>query len=165
MSSIFLSHSSKDNQIAADIMALLAQEGHRAVFLDFDPVNGIPAGRNWENELYARLRLCRAVIIICSNNSMASRWCFAEITHAKALGKHIIPIKVDNCTLDPLLSDLQVIDRTTNYEDAYRRLFIGLQKAGLDSKSTFDWDGTRPPYPGLLSFDEPDAAIFLAVKI
>ena len=28
----------------------------------------------------------------------------------------------------------------------------------------FDWDGTRPPYPGLMAFQEQDAAIFFGRK-
>ena len=37
MSSIFLSHSSKDNGIAGQVKTRLEQLGHRSVFLDFDP--------------------------------------------------------------------------------------------------------------------------------
>src|SRR4051794_4615313 len=32
--------------------------------------------------------------------------------------------------------------------------------AGIDPKDAFDWDGRRPPYPGLMAFQEEDAAIF-----
>jgi hypothetical protein len=35
-----------------------------------------------------------------------------------------------------------------------------LKKAGLDLANAFDWDGSRPPYPGLSTFQEEDAAIF-----
>ncbi|MBT8367486.1 MAG: toll/interleukin-1 receptor domain-containing protein [Deltaproteobacteria bacterium] len=66
MSAIFISHSSRDDKVASEISNWLAELGHRSVFLDFDPVEGIPAGRSWEKELYARLRACRAVIVLCS---------------------------------------------------------------------------------------------------
>lgn len=160
MSSIFLSHSSRDNAIAHEVKARLEQWGHRSVFLDFDPEHGIPAGRDWEKELYAKLRECRAVIVLCSHASMASRWCFAEMAHAKALGKAVFPIKVDECNVDPILTSKQIIDATAGWETAYRRLENGLLAAGLDPKNMFDWEGTRPPYPGLLTFQEQDAAIF-----
>jgi len=87
MSAIFLSHSSADNVVAGEVATRLLEMGHRSVFLDFDPALGIPAGRHWEQELYARLRGCQAVIVLCSRASMASAWCFAEITHARAQGK------------------------------------------------------------------------------
>ena len=160
MSSIFLSHSSQDNPIAEQVKARLEQWGHRSVFLDFDPANGIPAGRDWEKELYAKLRECRALIILCSHASMASRWCFAEITHAKALGKSVFPIKIDDAQVDRILTSAQVIDATAGWDQAYQRLEKGFLAAGLDPKNLFDWDTRRPPYPGLPAFQEQDAAIF-----
>ncbi len=160
MSSIFLSHSSQDNAKAKEVKARLEEWGHRSVFLDFDPEQGLQAGRDWEKELYAQLRECHAVIVLCSHASMASRWCFVEITHAKALGKDVFPIKIDDAKVDPILTGKQVIDATVDWNDAYQRLEKGLLAAGLDPKGMFDWDGTRPPYPGLPAFQEQDAAIF-----
>lgn len=160
MSSIFLSHSSKDNSIAKQVAARLEQWGHQSIFLDFDPENGIPAGRDWEKELYAKLRECRGVIVLCSHASMASRWCFVEIAYAKSLGKEVFPIKVDDCEVDPILTAKQIIDATAEWDTAYKRLEKGLLAAGLDPKDFFDWDGRRLPYPGLLAFQEQDAAIF-----
>ena len=48
MSTLFISHSSADNEIAGQIKARLADAGHRSVFLDYDPEVGIPAGRSCE---------------------------------------------------------------------------------------------------------------------
>ena len=160
MSAIFISHSSHDNAAAAAVRRRLEEQGHRSIFLDFDPADGIPAGHSWEQELYARLRACQAILVLCSEHSMASDWCFAEITHARSLGKHVFPIKIAPCEVRSLLTDLQVIDLTEDPEDAYSRLWRGLEIAGLDPKNVFDWDGSRPPYPGLLAFQEDDAAIF-----
>ena len=143
MSSIFLSHSSRDNEAAAEVKAWLEGEGHRSIFLDFDPAQGIPAGRNWERELYQQLRACRAVIVLCSEHSMASRWCFAEITHARSLGKHIFPVKVGECAVDSLLSDLQVLDFQTDREAALGRLGRGLRAAGVDAAGTAAGRRTR----------------------
>ncbi len=160
MSAIFISHSSRDNEVSAEIRRRLLEQGHRSIFLDFDPADGIPAGRSWEQELYAQLRACQAIIVLCSEHSMASDWCFAEITHAKSLGKHVFPIKVGPCEIRPLLTEFQVLDWTADPEDTCRRLWRGLEIAGLDPKNIFDWDGDRPPYPGLLAFQAEDAAIF-----
>lgn len=160
MSAIFLSHSSKDNAVAAEFKEHLERQGHRSIFLDFDPEDGIPAGRDWEQELYQRLRECRAMIVLCSESSMSSRWCFAEITHAKSLGKHVFPIKIAPCEIDTVLTSSQVLDFSAEKEEALERLWLGLRLAGLDPADAFDWDGSRPPYPGLLAFQEQDAAIF-----
>src|SRR5690242_1971842 len=98
MSSIFLSHSSHDKTVAEQVRARLTHWGYQ-VFLDFHETDGIPGGRDWKKELYANLRQCRAVIILCSHASMASRWCFAEVTHADALGKRLIPLKLDEAPI------------------------------------------------------------------
>ncbi len=160
MSSIFISHSSQDAEWATEVRRQLELQGHRSVFLDFDPADGIPAGHDWEQELYRQLRSCRAVLVLCSRHSMASRWCFAEITHAKSMGKALFPLRIDDCELDPVLTSGQVIDLTVDRESGWRRLWRGLVVAGLDPANAFDWPGDRPPYPGLLAFQEDDAAVF-----
>jgi len=160
MSAIFISHSSKDRVIAGEVKARLTEEGHRSLFLDFDPADGIPAGRNWERELYAQLRACQAVIVLCSEHLLASHWCFAEITHARALGKHLFPLRIDDVAIPSLFTDLQIIDFTADRPEGYRRLSAGLRHAGMDPVDMFDWDERRPPYPGLLAFHEQDAGIY-----
>ena len=109
MSTLFISHSSRDNAAAAEIKTWLQSRGHNSLFLDFDPASGIAAGRDWERELYRQLRACRAVIVLCSQASMASTWVFAEIALARALGKQLFPIQIENCTVVSLLAD--VVDR------------------------------------------------------
>ena len=160
MATIFISHSSKDAALAAELQRRLQQQGHRSIFLDFDPASGIPAGRDWERELYTQLRACRALIVLCSEHTMASRWCFAEITHAKAMGKPIFPIKIAECEIDPVLTSRQAINLVRDGEAGYERLWAGLKAASIDASTLFDWDGKRPPYPGLMAFDEQDAAVF-----
>ena len=124
MGVIFISHSSKDNTTATELRQRLELLGYRSLFLEFDPELGIPPGCDWEQELYRRLRACQAVIALCSEHSMLSRWCFAEITHAKALGKHVFPVKVGPCSIDAVLTSRQIIDLTTNKEEAYQSLWL-----------------------------------------
>ena len=87
MSRIFVSHSSRDHESAKLLGHWLQEQGHTSCFLDFDPDKGIAAGKHWEDELYRHLRLCRAVIALLSLNWLESRWCFAEVTQARAAGK------------------------------------------------------------------------------
>lgn len=160
MSALFISHSSADETLAGELKARLAAAGHRSVFLDFDPDRGIPAGRHWERELYAQLRACQGMIVLCTRASMASAWCFAEITHARALGKPLFPLKAHDGEITSLLADVQVTDLGRDREAGWQRLLAGLAAAGLDAGSLFDWDLTRPPYPGLLAFERADAAVY-----
>jgi hypothetical protein len=100
------------------------------------------------------------VIILCSKHSTASQWCHSEITLASFLGKDLFPIKIGPCIVPEILTDRQVIDLTKNPEEGYERLWNGLIRSGLDPKDYFPWDPKRPPYPGLLAFEEEDAAVF-----
>ena len=160
MSHIFISHSSKDHESAQAVADWLKEQGHTFYFLDFDPDNGITAGKHWEDELYRHLRLCRVVIALVSPSWLASRWCFAEVTQARAAGKPVFVVKVAPCAIDSLLTDIQRVDLTTNSAEGYRCLARGLKEVGIDPSDAFTWDPSRPPYPGLLAFEEEDAAIF-----
>ena len=168
MSQVFISHSSRDNAIAQEIGARLRSQGHRELFLDFDPEQGIPAGRDWEREIYRQLRSCRAVLVLCSQYSMSSNWCFAEIAFAKSLGKIVFPIRVQPCwcgqnpctCINQILTSQQIVDLTVDREIAFQRIWRGLREAGLDPADMFEWDGDRAPYPGLNAFQEKDCAVF-----
>lgn len=160
MSGIFISHSSRDRQAAQEMGERLRAQGYQSLFLDFDPADGIPAGRDWEREIYARLRSCSGVVVLCSAHSMASDWCFAEITHARALGKRLFPVLIGECTLRPLLLDTQVVDLRGDPEDGYARLWRGMRAAGLDPADSFAWESGRAPYPGLAPFQAADAAVY-----
>jgi hypothetical protein len=79
LSSPFISHSSRDHAIAMEVGRRLRAEGYTYLFLDFDSDQGIPAGRNWEQEIYTQLRRVDGVIFLASSTSVSSKWCFAEI--------------------------------------------------------------------------------------
>ena len=159
MSNIFISHSSLDIQIAEEVHRRLDEMGHTP-FLDSDSVDGIPAGQEWEKALYRKLKTCRAVVVIHSRNWLASRWGFVEAAYARALGKHIFTILIDDSPTDGLLSDRQTVDIREDPDDAYDRLGKGLIRAGLDPKGSFRWSAERSPFPGLDAFDEEHAAVF-----
>ena len=160
MSTIFLSHSSRDNDAAAEMKAWLAAEGHKAVFLDVDPEQGIHAGSNWEETLYHQLRRCQAVVALLTPGWLDSKWCFAEVVQARERGKGVFPVKVKPCDTVGVFNDLQHVDLTVAPEQGLSRLRAGLLARGLDPRDVFDWNPQRPPYPGLLAFQAADAAIF-----
>jgi hypothetical protein len=151
LASLFISHSSSDQDAAQRLGERLRAEGYAALFLDFDPDQGIPAGRNWERELYSHLRKTDAVIFLASAASVASRWCFAELSLARSLGRPVFPLSLEGDAHLALLEDAQWIDLAEG-ERAYARLWEGLRRAGLDPADSFSWDPTRRPYPGLEPF-------------
>lgn len=165
MTILFISHSSRDADIAWQVKERLAEQGYVSVFLDFDPQTGLEAGVQWQEEIYRQLRICRGLIALVSADFLASRWCFAEVTRAREQGKAIFPVLVGPGEQDDgwkaVLNDRQmVVDLTVDPEEGYERLLRGLKRAGLDPRDSFAWDPQRPPYPGLLSFQRADAAVF-----
>ena len=157
MTSLFLSHSSRDRAAAEQLCERLRADGVTGLFLDFDPADGIPAGRNWEQELYTQLRRTDAVVFLASESSAASAWCFAELTLARSLGKSVFPVRLSGDRRLALLQDVQWVD----WDDrGYAALLRGLRRAGLDPADSFAWDPMRPPYPGLEPFTSEDAAVF-----
>jgi hypothetical protein len=159
VASLFISHSSSDWDAAERLAERLQVEGFAALFIDFDPEQGIPAGRNWERELYAQLRKTDAVIFLASMASVASNWCFAEVSLARSLGKPIFSLRLEDGAWLPMLDDAQWIDLAEG-ELAYARLWKGLRRQGLVPTDSFHWDPIRRPYPGLKPFAPQDAAVF-----
>src|SRR4051794_36451684 len=160
MASVFVSHSSRDRAVTEQVAARLRAAGFAALFVDFDPEQGIPAGRSWERELYAQLRQTDAVIFLASAAAVASRWCFAELSLARSLARPILPIRLEPGVRLALLADVQWLDLDlTNPEPGLARLLAGLRAAGLDPADSFAWDPRRPAYPGLAPFQGADAAV------
>ena len=160
MARVFISHSSRDNEPAARIKAWLAEQGFETPFLDYDKHAGIPPGADWEKTLYREIERSEAIVIIQTPNWLDSKWCFAEFTQARALGKSIFPI-IETPTGDTLISpDIQALDLRKDREGGLEQLSSELTRIALDAQGGFPWDASRPPYPGLLAFQEEDAALY-----
>jgi len=164
MPSLFVSHSSQDNQLTAVIAQQLRNRGFDALFVDFDPQDGIPAGRNWEQELYAQLRKADGVVFLASPASVESPWCLVEVSLARSIGKPVIPVLVAGTERLSVLRDVQWIDLTSANDTSFERLLTGLDRAGLDPRDSFHWNPDRSPYPGLEAFGSADAAVFFGRK-
>jgi WD40 repeat protein len=160
MASLFLSHSSEDRSVVDEVRRRLAEEGFDAVFLDYDPDQGIPAGRNWEAELYSALRRADAVLFVATEPSVNSKWCFAEIALARSTGKPVFPVRMGGGVTHSLLNDVQWVDVAAEGDLGYARLWAAMRDRGVDPSRSFDWDSKRSPYPGLAAYGPADAAVF-----
>ena len=160
MARVFISHSSRDKEPAERIKAWLNEQGFEAPFIDSDKHTGIPPGADWERTLYREIERSEAVIIIQSPNWLESKWCFAEFTQARALGKPIFPISEAPTDGALISADIQTLDLRSDRVGGLERLSRELTQIALDAQGGFNWDVQRPPYPGLLAFQEEDAAIY-----
>jgi hypothetical protein len=151
---IFISHSSKDKAAALDIQQRLLGYGYDTsqLFLDCDAETGIAAGSKWEQVLYARLKDCRALIVLCSANWQESRWCFAELVFAKAMGKEIFPVLLQECSIDQVAAEHQAVFVYKEGETAYARLWDVLDSRHLGPRDDF---GMATQGNGLLPSFEP----------
>src|ERR1035441_4123735 len=161
MARIFISHSSLDGEQAARLLAWLHAQGFVSTFLDFDKERGLAPGADWERTLYRELSGADAVILILTKNWFNSKWCFVEFAQARALGKAIFPL-IETPTGEKAFvsSDIQHLDLVKDREGGLARLQSALTRIALNTRGGYPWDQTRPPYPGLLAFDEADAAIY-----
>ena len=158
---VFISHSSRDQKPAETLKAWLVSIGFDQTFLDFDKHTGFAPGADWERTLYREIERAQAVILVLTKNWFDSKWCFAEFTQTRALGKAIFAlIETPSGETSIVSSDIQHLDLTTNRQDGLDRLSRELTRVALNAQGGFPWEEGRPPYPGLLSFDAADAAIF-----
>ena len=157
---IFISHSGRDNECAGELKAWLGGLGFEAPFLDFDKDSGIPPGADWERTLYREIERADAVIVVLTANWVASKWCFAEFTQARALGKPIFPVIETPAGERLVAQDIQHLDLREDRKGGLARLARELERIASDIHRGYRFPPGRPPYPGLFAFDEDDAAIY-----
>ena len=163
MNTVFISHSHDDATAGAEIRDWLHAQDFHSLFIAFDFQDGIAPGSTWERELLRNLRRCDVVLALCSRHYASSRWCFAELVHAKAHEKPIIPVRLDDSPPHELLADVQAVDfrpRATASNDNYAQLRRALADRGIRPQIGGRWTGDRSPYPGLAAFEEADAPVF-----
>ena len=160
MSRIFISHSSEDREQSVDLLRWLHGQGFVSTFLDFDERAGIEPGADWERTLYSELSSADAVLLILTRHWFSSKWCFVEFAQARALGKAIYPLIESPAGETFVSSDIQHLDLIKDREGGLDRLLKELTRIALNTRGGYAWDRTRAPYPGLLAFDEADAAIY-----
>ena len=160
MAAIFISHSSLDGQQADEIKAWLAQDGYEQVFLDFDKDSGLRAGEQWERQLYEEIQRSHAVLLVLTPNWLDSKWCFAEFTQARALGKTLFPLVLTPLGDRRVAPEIQGIDLKDWNADGEAYLRKRIKEVVAELAHGFKWDQSRSPYPGIYAFDQQDAAIY-----
>jgi len=100
MADIFISHSSKDSEVAAAIGERILQE--RPTWSLFYDKDNIRAGQRWQERLREELTSCRVVLALLSRNWLGSPWCFTEVVTATFRGKDVVGIETEDLTTDDL---------------------------------------------------------------
>ena len=165
MSDLFVSYARADEALARRVRDALKLEGYKSVFLDIDPEDGITPFADWKSVLYRKLRGCRAVIALCTDRSLASKWCFAELSIASALEHAVLPVvgpafSGDLLRLPGALPQLQAVVADADDDALAAALARGLRGLGVAPNPWGPWNPDLSPYPGLESHDASRAAVF-----
>jgi hypothetical protein len=155
VAAIFISHANGDRASAHAVAEWLRTQGFEDLFLDFDHSDGIPIGAEWEQEIYDKLRRSHLLVVLVSEAWSASRWCFTELCFARQARKPVIPIVLQTSAKTPTFERQGV---RWDAPDAKSRLGAYLRDFSLQIHGGFRPVPGRPPFPGLRSFDENDAA-------
>lgn len=166
MALLFISHSSKDNELVKQYKNKIEEFGFQSTFLDIDEKDGIQINEKWEERLYKELIKSKIALCLVSKNWIESCWCQKEYSLAKTLNKETILVSIEE---DPqhkkevfqwIGEHIQQIDIADNPK-AFEKVLKHIDEL---TKKVFDkpyaWDENKNPYPGLLPFTEDMAAVF-----
>src|SRR5579872_5970983 len=95
MADIFISYSSQDSERALELSAELRARGI-SVWVDKQSIDG---AAQWSSEIARAVADCKALLLLISKNSMASKNCAKEVTIAAEADKHILPVNLENIPL------------------------------------------------------------------
>jgi len=124
MKDVFISYSWKDAKFADQLHEAL-KKINRDTWIDW---RSIPAGAKWKDEIFAGIEAAHNFVFIVSPDSVSSKMCMEEVTHAAANKKRLISILLRNPTVwPPLLESLQSIPfERCGFEDTVSRLVTAI---------------------------------------
>ena len=102
---VFVSHSSKDNEIVNSLYSVLKQSGIEVYAVLFSPEPGIQLSK----KILEGIKTSDCVLVLLTSDSVISQWVQNEIGMAKALGKLIIPIVDKGVKVPSLLTGIEYI--------------------------------------------------------
>ncbi|MBE6587308.1 MAG: TIR domain-containing protein [Ruminococcaceae bacterium] len=97
---VFISYSSRDQQIADELVSVIEAAGVSCWIAHRD----IVPGADWADSINTALKNCRVFVLVFSKNSSASVQVSKEITLAVSQNKTVIPYKIDDTALEGKMS-------------------------------------------------------------
>ena len=126
---VFISHSSQDKPWVRRLVDDLERHGV-SVWLD---ERRMRIGDSIVGEINRALRAADRLIIVLSRHSVASAWVDNELEYAlmaekkRSGGMRILPIRLDDCEIPPLLRGRLYADFSRDYDVAFGMLLDGLR--------------------------------------
>ena len=122
--SVFVSHSSKDKPIVRDLISRIERKFD--VWID---EKKIIAGDSITNQINKGLTNSDAILLCLSQNSISSKWVQKEYSFALHKGLRLIPIKLDNCIVPPILMDIKYLSFYENETDCVEEIIKSVELA------------------------------------
>ncbi len=161
MALVVVSHSRQDTELAARVHRWLVGAGHE-VLLDADPVDGVPAGGEWRDRLWERLRRADALVCVVTEAYRASEYCSGEICAALSRGVLILPLLADSGERHPLLRAVEHLPLPPDADDDAdgAPLWLLGALAFVTAAGERGRPGGESPFPGLDAFDMNRQKVF-----
>lgn len=149
-SSIFLSHSSKDKEMATALRALILSKTKNMlnVFCSSDG-ESIPFGRNWVHTIEKGLSQSISLFVLLTPRSVYSTWVHFEAGIAYNRGIKVIPMCIDGISLSEMTGPLTLIQGfdIKNHEGLNNIISV----INRDYGTTFDEDMTASDFDKVVS--------------
>jgi exopolyphosphatase/pppGpp-phosphohydrolase len=126
---VFLSHSSADSALAKRICEGLKNAGYGVYFYEDEK----RVGHNFVEKIGEEVDKSEFVAVMVSKKSHESKWLAKEVSmklaeEVKTGRVCVLPIKVDECELPPLLADKNYADFRTDYQSGLEELLNTLNE-------------------------------------
>lgn len=148
MSSVFISHSSKDNDFTRQLADALTLAGIN-VWVDFDRIDD---GATFTRAIEDALLACRVFVVVLSRAARASNWVESETIRAMEHGKPLRIVLIEDAPLPLYLANRQYSDFRGEHEQATRKLIASLRRTLQHDEAPRRQLRPLPPTPGESNF-------------
>ena len=158
---VFLSHSSKDTDIANAVCHALEEKGVRCWIAPRD----IPAGQKWAESIVQGISDCSIMILLVSDDSVLSQQVMNELEHAVSQNLKILPVRIEEVELT---SEMSYFLSRTHWMDAFPKpIDEYLEKLTKDVRkllSDDDGPAKAPPRKNLAGDSSRGSGLFRTFK-
>jgi len=131
MTNVFVSYSRLDGDFAYRLAKSLSDAGHE-VWLD---TVSIPPGVKWHTAIQNGLKVCEALVLIVSPNSVQSQNVEDEWRYFRNAGKTILPVQLKPAEVHFQLIDIQYVDFfQQDYDRALGKLLAALAGGNVEGR-------------------------------
>ena len=115
LADIFVSYDREDSDRVAELITAFKRQGW-SVFWD----RQIPAGQNWDDVLEREITSASCVVVVWTNNSVASQWVRTEAL--EGMERNIlVPVRFDDVDLPFVFRRVHIQGLQSTYEASDRR--------------------------------------------